>query len=435
MGNIIESTTVSKVVDPDEAVPDVATDPSVPSVPSAKCEKVDVQRLSFAELVDRVSSNKDLIDEFGLEFCRLSHQSIKIYGRRCVEGSFLFTHKAKPGCMEIYERDLCFKMLQNFGCFITKIVIDFEGLKSVDKFNQYIQNEVNDFCAKSLIELELHNCRQASFDELTHPFPDVQRVCFKNCHLECTADDLKRLFPVVNRLEVLGCTMAYTGCIEQSFVNLQHLSVQLTKGGLSKETILAALCFNQQLSSLHLVAHVDSTLLHSISQVTPLLQCLHLHILSYNFNDGKQTHFGNVEKLMITLDGGPFINLPIWFDHLTELEVTVNDGLHERFSEFISRNEKLIKLTIVAPSWNQIELYDNGMAILAEKLTYLTDFTLQRCTISLVAAVNFMRKAKMLRDFRFSVTNKLESKQLLLLQIENTWKLTNDKNLYQCERR
>ena len=304
MGNIIESTTaIDKVGDSDEAVPvipsgSVAASPSTETAAAAGAsEKPDLQRLSFDKLVDYVVSNKDRIDEAGLEFCRRSHQIIRINGRRCAEAGFHSTHKAKPDCMEIYERTLCFEVLQNFSGFITKIVIDFDGLKSVDHFSKSIQCEVNKYCATSLIHLEMHNCREVLFTEEIHPFVELQSVCFKNCRLDCSSNDLYRLFPVVNRLELLGCTLAYSECIEQGFNSLQHMAVQM-KGGLSKDNILAALCFNQQLSSLHLVGKVDSTLLHSISQVTPLLQCLHLQMLAYDFDDGTNVHFETLKNLL-----------------------------------------------------------------------------------------------------------------------------------------
>lgn len=437
MGNIIESTTaIDKASDSDEAVPVIPSGSvaASTSTETAFAAKSDFQRLSFDKLVDFVIKNEDRMDEAGLEFCHQSHQSIKIIGRHCANAGFHSTYKAKPDYMEIYERTLCFDVLQNFGGFITKIVIDFDGLKSVDPFNKSIQSEVNKYCATSLIHLEMYNCREVLFNEEIHPFVEVQSVRFKNCRLDCSSNDLYRLFPVVNHLELLGCTFAYSECIEQSFNSLQHMAVQMKSGGFSMDNILPALCFNQQLSSLHLVGNINSKFLHSISQLTPLLQCLHLQMLTYDFDDGHTVHFDNVEQFIVTLDGGPFINLPISFDHLTELEIIVNHGIHEKFGEFIGKNGKLTKLTIVAPSWNPIELYDSDMTILTEKLTCLTDFTLRYTTISIAAATNFIRKARMLRDFRFVLNNNLENEQLLLSQIENTWKLTKEENSYQCTR-
>lgn len=413
-------------------------------------EDIDLKQLSFTELVNRANKNKDLIDEAGLEFARISQQCVKINGRRCVKGIFQLTHKVKVDCIEIYDRDLCYKVLRNFGSFITKLVIDFDGLEANDQFNKYMPNDINAFCANSLIELELLSCRKITFEKLINPFSEVQRVCLKNSYLEFNGKDLYRLFPSVNRLELLANNVAYKGCIEQSFTDLQHLAVQLSDRGFSNEHLFAALCQNQQLSSLHVVAHVDSTLIQAISEATPFLQCLHLHIISYEFKEEDEAvHFRTVEKLLITMDGGPFINLPIWFTQLAELEVTINGALQdEDLSKFIARNEKLTKLSIIAPSWNRIELSDSDMNVLSAKLKCLTDFTLQRCNISIEAAVNMMKSASMLRVFRFSVTiinkdkpdlaNKdqpeLVNKDSLLLQLENKWKLTIDNNSYLCER-
>lgn len=410
----------------------------------------------FIDLLGKIDSNKDLIDEANALLSQLPQRKLKINGRHCVLGNqYHLTHKVRTDLIEIYQRDLCLKILRNFGQFIQKLCVDFDGLNERHQFYHQIQNEIMEFCADSLIELELYNCHEIS---ITRPFMELRSLCFHNCILNIETDQWNLLFPAMTRLELLGNTLKdpcrLKECIVQCFPGLQDFTLDIKGRSFAKEQLLAMLCFNQQLSSLHLLACVDTKLLHTISQVTPLLQNLKLQISSYKFGTDTETdadsdngdgddgsgiggvvNFENVETLTMVINQGHFKDMPISFQQLNEFVVTANDGICRSFCHFIGRMKTLQKLTMIAPSWNQINILDDDLENLSQTLTNLTNVTLQRCSISVQAAIAFMKNAKLLKDFRFTLSYEDdEDKNGLATSIGNDWTLTEDENMFHCKR-
>lgn len=393
-----------------------------------------LENLSFVELIEKIDNQKELIDEAGFYFCKLSHQSIHINGRRCAAGLSRMTHKIRSDCIEIYDETLCSKLMRNFGKFIISLSINFDNLAAFDRYYSSIQHQIMEYCTDSLEELEVINCQNFKLHESNEAFKEMRNVSLTACDFDDKEVNLNRLFPNLDRLELLRNTLTNKDCIEKNIPGMSYLAISLNKNGFSKDNFLTALCFNQQLTGLHLLSNINSNILQSITEVTPFLEYLHLHITSYDFPDDQTIHFHNVKKLAITLTGSEFINFPIWFDHLLEMELTVNCGLGKDSMDFIIRNEKLIKLTIAAPSWKPVQLSDIDLMSIATKLPNLTDLTFQRCNISASGAIAFMKECKVLNDFRFTVENKNDDKTSLVAGVGNEWKLTEDEDSFRCER-
>lgn len=393
-----------------------------------------LKHLNFIDLINKADIQKDIVDEAGLYFSQFSNQSIKIYGRRCAIGIFRSTHKIKSDCIEVYDLDLCSKIMRNFGKFITSLSIDFDGLRPFERFNSLIQYEIIEYCTNSLVKLEMQNCKEFLLHKSKEIFPGVRSVSLKGCDLENKIIDWNLLFPNLNRLELLANIITNRISIEQNIPSLNHLAVGLNDKGFSHENLLTALCFNEQLTSLHLVSEIDSNMLRSITEVAPFLKSIHLQMTLYSSDGDEMVKFRNVDKFILTVNSGEFEKISIWFDHLKEMELMINDGIGDGFIDFITQNEKLTKLTIVAPSWNPIQFFDNELMTIASKLTCLNELTLNRCIVSTVGAIMFMNNSKMLKDFRFSTMNKDEDKPRLVSEISNEWTFTEDDVLFKCER-
>lgn len=395
------------------------------------CQESIFQYLNLSDLLNISETDDDFTEAANIIYRRLyKNKLIRIDKNVCGFGHYPNTHTIKSGCIIVHNQRFYSRLLSNFGNSIKKLSIN---LKMKNYFNEIedIQAQINKYCAKSLVEFNIENCQHFTSKAFVKPFSQVCALSLTNCVLQFTADEFNRLFPCLIRLELLKNKMKseHSVFIEQNFPNLKHWT--LDHKGFSRQNILMALFFNQQLSSLHLMTTVDSKFLHLINELSPNLRNLQLVISSYDFTEDFSINFKNVEKMKLSVHG-PFKNLPINFDQLKELEINVNDGYYHGFIDFIIQNVNLIKLTIDTPCWIVMNTDDIDVKLIGQNLN-LTELSLKRCRISDDAASYLMNSGKLLKKLQFRQMDPTE--QLELNINKDKWKVDVDHGLVQCELR
>lgn len=398
------------------------------------CQEAVFQFLSLSDLLNVANTDERFLEAVRIVYSRLYKTKTVRINLNAMTSSFA-THNIKSDCIEVYDRNFISRLLSTFGDRIKKLSISMKT--SSNRFISFfdIQAQINQFCASSLVELSIQNCEHFPSEAYIQPFTELRCLSMQNCKIPFKTDEFSRFFPCLNRFELVGNTVINPDFIEQNFCGLEHLVLECDPdNGFSSQNILVALCLNQQLSSLHLTPRLGWKFLRSINESSPGLRNLQLAISSYEFISGGSINFKNVEKLTLTVDRDPFKDsMSLKFDQLKELEVRVDDGGGNGVINFIVENgAKLNKLTIVAPSWNTIELSDLDITTIGENL-HLSELTLQRCCISNHAASDIMNNSKELRKFQFE---QMDPKKKLILNIKNDdWKWTCVGGSVYCERR
>lgn len=397
------------------------------------CQEVIFQYLNLPDLLNIVEAHKDFVEAARIIYSRCyKGKTVKINGTCWTMGESRITHTIKSDCIEIKDQRCFAQITSNFGDRIKKLSINFYNSNPIKRFfNEEIHDQINKFCVDSLVQLNLENCEHFSSEAFQQPFTTLCCLTMKNCELPFTSDNFYRLFPCLNRLELTRNTAIHPNFIECHIPTLEHLTLDSNKG-FSTENILIALYYNQQLSNLHLVTHFNSKFLQSINILMPNLRNLQLVILSYKFTDEMPLNFKSVEKFTLTVDHGPFIDMSIGFEQLKELVIQINGSYGHDFTDFITKNQELTKLTIIAPSWNAIKLTDSDADKLGKPI-HLTELILRFCHISNVAASDLMNNCKMLKRFQFA-RNKTEN-DLILYVDKREWKWTIANGSVLCERR
>lgn len=394
------------------------------------CQEAIFQYLNFNDLLNIVDAHKDFLKAAGFIYSRLyKAKPIKINLSSCILKGHFGTHTIKSDCIELSDYRICSQFISNFGDRIKKLSIKFNSLNKYF-FDGEVLAQTNKFCANSLVELRITDCQHFPSEAFTQPFTEVRCLSMTNCKLPFGDDELYRLFPCLNRLELQGNTVMYPSFIEHNIPELEHLSLNFKSNRLSSQNFLTALCYNQQLSSLNLMTRIDAALLHSISELSPNLRDLQFGITSGGSGDEISINFRSVEKLTLTTGRNSFKGVSITFDQLRELVIKVDDRYESDITDFITQNTLLTKLTIIAPSWNAIELTDFEVVTLGESLN-LTELILKRCHISSNAASDLMNVCKMLRTFEF---DQLYPEEELVLDVNDNWKWTIVNGSVQCER-
>ncbi|XP_055325661.1 uncharacterized protein LOC129579544 [Sitodiplosis mosellana] len=398
------------------------------------CQEAIFQHLDLVDLLNIAESHVNFLKAAGYMYSRLyKDKTIRINGKRCAMGVFFKTHTIKTDYIEVNDHHLCSQLLSIFGGHIKNLSINFNNTAPIERFfNDGVQAQINEFCSSSLVELTIENCQHFSSEAFMRPFREVRYLSMQNCKLPFDTDEFYRIFPCLTRLELLKNTAVNPSFIEQHIPGLEHLALEVNYKGFTQKNILTALCFNQQLSRLYLMSHVNTELLHSINELIPNLQHLQLVILFGQFTGDKLINFKHVQKVKLTTDCDPFIDIPMKFDQLKELDIVANGGYEDGFINFIIRNKHLTKLSITAPSWNEIELSDSDVTTLGQELN-LTELTFQRCYITDNVAIDLMNDCKVLRKLQFDL---MEPSEELNLNIKhNDWNVINVSGTVQCERR
>lgn len=305
--------------------------------------------------------------------------------------------------------------LQIFGHLISKLRINYVGFDA-DQIRK-INTHVNDYCAKSLIHLEIDLSDAEKLSSLKGPFANVKFLELRYGFLKYNESNFDEMFPAVRHLD-LGLMARVSGCFEHHFRHLEFLN---TKAGWSSTEKL--LLLNRQLKHLKLFdGHWD--LVRKISEKLTMLESLDLrqfndrsvapeNLISFeNVKSFKFEYATEADEDLPTPAYETYGKIPLTFDHLEEIECF--EPLDQWF-DVIIRNRNLKKITTGA-------LNDEQICRISEEITQLeelsTDYKGDDSARTIVSII------KRLRNLTIARFRKCDfDKEKVIKQLGSEWKL------------
>ncbi|XP_031635377.1 uncharacterized protein LOC116348495 [Contarinia nasturtii] len=296
----------------------------------------------------------------------------------------------------------CLKLLRHFGNSLYGLAIYFDHTKRIQC--EQVDNYIRKYCTKSLKKLSFENAPKWVFNDIQKPFPNVETVIFSASTLAKELCEFNKWFPSMSRLEfTAGNTILHSKCIEDRFINLKHLWIEINpENGFNKSNVLACLRLNSNLQSLRLKNCFNGVFLNNASQY---LQNLEELVVETDkkcdfYNDDLKMHLKNVKYFEIIV---PDVigRIPFTFDRLENVHVVAKGiyGCDTFFSEHSLKKLQLslpLEMSVLTGSF----LIHGGVWSFAESLPQITEFKADKCTFSTNDAAIFLNTCPMLTLFR-----------------------------------
>ncbi|XP_055306318.1 uncharacterized protein LOC129570652 [Sitodiplosis mosellana] len=379
------------------------------------------KRLSLTDLLNVADSNQQLKPAVDLAFrSQFGKRSIKIDMERKIVG---FSEKVTDSLTAEIPWSFRFKLLRCFGHLIAKLKITYvrEPSQEDSKRAAHIDRYVNEYCAKSLVEIEFNFCQASTLDNLKKPFSTVETLCFVDCRLERKLSELNKWFPKVRCLELL-CVKEILDCDETAvhFPDLEHLTLILLFN--EKKYFLELLRLNPHLRILFIGGNIDVQCLQSVSEHLQHLETLAICALKHGniSNIGNDTvHFPNVKNLL--LRGVVLQQFPLTFDKLEYLDIK-SIAMDQTLANFISKHKKLIMLDYSGNKYGE----KGSLLKVASPALVKVDFG--HSAFPLDEVVTYMKKCTSLKKLSLGFDNEKDYKAVQN-RLGKEWRGTNMKSI------
>ncbi|XP_055306100.1 uncharacterized protein LOC129570489 isoform X2 [Sitodiplosis mosellana] len=246
--------------------------------------------------------------------------------------------------IEISDLSSALKVLRHFGSMIPKLSIYFHD-KNMDR-NAEVARYMNEFCANSLIDIEMIDATKQVVANWTKPFANAESIHLWRSNL----GDLNAWFPKIRRLKIFATAREY-GC--------------------EKEGVTDILRLNQNLQKLRIGGSVfDIKCLENVSGYLQSIRILDLSCYDGFFNlEGRSIHFKSVKELYIWNYVNPVPKIPLSFDQLEKIQFTVRKlDLNDNFKRFVRQNPllKTLKIFFEESAGNTVSIEQIKLDLAAE---------------------------------------------------------------------
>jgi len=240
--------------------------------------------------------------------------------------------------------------LKTFNKNVKNIRIDF-GTFDQNEISQLLDIIVEN-CAETLTRFEIRNIYQGELQAIQKiSFPNLEEVSFFNCFSEMETIDLTKTFPKLRRLSAFFIRFTDRTWIQDNFVNLTHVNLDIGEILFTEEDVMDILNANPLVHSLGL-NHYTPSLLRTINSNFTNVVNLGLMNIPFAFRHiFEPIHMEHIEKCFYkgTNKYRHHISTFINFERLIELTWNSGDNRPERiFLKLIDENKNTIeKLEIV----------------------------------------------------------------------------------------
>lgn len=261
----------------------------------------------------------------------------------------------------IGDETVYLNFLHCYGHIIKTIHLDFTM-----NFNGDLLQHLNEYCADSLIELQIHGGEEEITNrKFKKTFSKVEVLKFNNCILSSRLSDFNRWSPQMKSLNFVNETiLSDNECIVMPFPHMEHLTIELqttstddeanvdvNRHSFHVECVKKTLRLNSQLRSIALY-NLDVKFLRNISEHLRLLDKLEIrwskHWKSSTDLEDSKIHFKSVQELEVAFhpDDANAQAIPLSFDRLKTLKLEAKE-LNYNLFEFINRHATITKLILI----------------------------------------------------------------------------------------
>lgn len=385
--------------------------------------------LDFPDLLNAANATKKLRDAAGLIYVRkYADKLVKFHGN-----ADALRIDETLSTFEINDTRTCLLMFRAFGDFIAKLHLNFDGIGR--RRTQAISQALNDYCAKSLNELECHHTQEGS---ITGKFPKLTILRVKNGILGKQLAQFNEMFPLLHVLELSKIITEHRKCIERTFPKLLHLTVhiEMQKGmDFLKSNVKAAVQLNPQLRSLCLGSGCDAILLPYINNMLPLLNHLEIREPRNKLFDSaiEPVQFERVRNLTLDIaqSKDSFSNIPFSFNRLEKFELNAAKQHRDKWIDFITTHSRLVELHLMNFDWFYV--VSAGQLGRIAKLPKLAILVLDWNINDTAAFVKLMNDCSSLQEIRLT-TRTQDQRTEICSKLKAGWYMQIDRNILTLQR-
>lgn len=332
----------------------------------------------------------------------------------------------KNGTIFIGDKEICLSFLHCFGHLIVKI--------SLDSDDDQLIVHLNEYCADSLIELNISHTKNKEFHAFKKIFSNVEVLELSKCVLSRQLTDFNTWFPKIQLLMFLDqIELDDRECINIKFRHLKYLSIDVQTKMNDKlvfdvKNMKMALRLNPQIRSLAFY-NVDAKYLHGVSKHLQLLESLHIKWhkdVCYSDLDEHNIHFKSVQKLEIIFhpDDTNVQGIPLSFDRLKTFEL-VAKRLNKNSIDFISKHPTITELSLTLEEENR----DVDLFHCVKALSSLQIFNLDFVLCSPGGVIYVLDQIQSLKILRFRISDHSKYDPLCQL-LSDQWQTSIDDTGY-----
>lgn len=391
------------------------------------CMEEILQFLNLKDLLNVADSNKRLNRAACLVYAQkygtLSHvmESFRTRGMR------IFLEIA--GTLTINGLYTSLRFVRCFGSVISRMKMNATEYCHDTKLIRY----VNEFCAKSLIELELTGWMSQPIGsivlaEIHKPFEKIEQISIKCCLLDDDLMMINKWFPQLKHLYLKSNVIVDSRFIAAHFPyleNFQYYKNDYLLHNLELNQIEDFIHLNPQLKALELDEVLDIKLLRYIGESLNRLENLKIGYSFYtdptifkDFSDIAMIRFKSVKKLSISVPG-IMEEMPFSFDQLEDF--TTFELISDILLDFLKKHPSITKLT-----FNNSDLSEEDISQAIKVLPSLSNLDVATL-FSANEVIPYMiqlKQFKKLKKFTFEIEDKHQV-NYLQTKLDQEWSTGN----------
>lgn len=352
---------------------------------------------------------------------QLAHKLVTIKQNKNDQAIVIAGHD--QNVLRINHFDVAVRFLHSFGKLITKLEFHYDSFSEEEV--QHINHHIEEYCAKSLIDLTAKNVKGGVFTGWRNVFERVENVEIyamdQKSHLR-----LASVYPNMRSLNITQMKPIQIDVLTPDNLHLKHLT--LNEVNINKSNaVLRELCeTSQQLESLTTNKRLSIDDLSFINEKLPELKALDIttHANDFYNNPNNETiHFDIIQEFSLRWErGGAPLNtqFPLIFQQLNTFSLYA-DEIQPQIIRFIAEHSQIKRL--VMPS---LELFYCIQMLTNESiLPHLTEITMKwTATVSSHGIAVVMRNNDRLKGINL-VVNGPEEYNALLRMVPAEWHLTS----------
>lgn len=299
------------------------------------------------------------------------------------------------------------------GDLVQTLRLDYtQQLREKDNRHHWRQTERAIFkhCTKTLTEIHLINCRGTVLEEIRQPFENVTNVYIYDFVAEPTTVKLSKWFPNTRDLDLECAAIAIQRYAIGKFRLMVELRLSIRYVGVADShqndlSIRKFLASNRQITKLYIDSlygawlKCDIQFMYFISKTLTRLEKMRWdHLRMLVTEEPKHIHFDRIKSFELQTVGELPEMVTISFGRLKSLKLFGISGNDEKWTNFIVKNEQLVKLGY----FPTLQLHDqtaNNLLKITTKLPNLKTIYLQAHSISPQQLGRFLRGSNNLTKY------------------------------------
>lgn len=285
----------------------------------------------------------------------------------------------------IIDYSLAEKFLSLFGDLIESLAIEFVSIPT--NRHKIIGDFVNLYCSGTLIDFEVNNCSEGTFDGMKKPFKRVESVIFDGEweNLNNNSLSFDQLFPEMRSLALIYST-GYI--LEKNYPKLNELSLNAPNLNLIK-----LLQSNPQIQELT-VRHSSAKFLKIVSDNLPNLEVISFDVpYDLDPSNAMPINFDSVKNASINDLNGRIKNCKFRFENLNSIEVLVEEDVSAEWNLFMTSFDRQKSIIISISNFTE-----NVLNNLSSNLNSSIEVRLGCNPIEMEPLANFLNSNKELKE-------------------------------------